>query len=146
MMAWLGTLYSFPDLKNDNERTRIIIFATDNDVAGTEMVSLEDACGLCKKYNIKLYAYCPSIEMNSYTSKEKINKYKNAVEKNAGGKFYTGDLEKMTLNIVNEIKETKTSLLKNNKKTYVTDHPEILFIVILIMFFSTVFLEEKIRI
>lgn len=84
--------------------------------------------------------------MNIYTSKEKIASYKNAVEKNAGGKFYTGDLEKMTSNIVNEIKETKTSLLKSGKKTYVTDHPEILYIIIVAMFFIVIILEKIIKI
>ena len=103
----LGTIFSFPDVKEDHERTRIIIFATDNDVAGTEAVSLEDACKLCKQYGINLYAYCPTVEMNIYTSKEKIAAYRRAVEQLAGGKFYTGDLSKMSSNIVNEIKETK---------------------------------------
>ena len=86
-MGQRGTIYSFPDVKTNNDRTRIIIFATDNDVAGTETVTLEEACKLCKKYNINLYAYCPSIDMNKYTSKEKIDSYKNAVESSAGGKF-----------------------------------------------------------
>lgn len=84
--------------------------------------------------------------MNVYTSKEKIANYKNAVEKNAEGKFYTGELEKMTSNIVNEIKETKTSLLKSSKKTYVTDHPEVLFIVIVLMFSILIIIEKIIKI
>lgn len=132
-------------MKTDKERTRIIIFATDNDVAGTETVSLEDACILCNQYNVKLYAYCPTVEMNKYTSNEKIASYKKAVEDKAGGKFYTGDLNKMTTNIVQEIKEAKTSLLKTSKKTYVTDHPEIIFISIIILFFILIIIEKRIR-
>lgn len=80
-----------------------------------------------------------------YTSNEKIESYKKAVEQNAGGKFYTGDLQKMTTSIVQEIKETKTSLLKTSKKTYVTDHPEIFFISIIVIFFSLIILEKRIR-
>ncbi len=57
---------------------KIIIFATDNDVAGTEIVTLEEVYKLCKQYNINIYIYCPSIEMNKYTSKEKIASYKKA--------------------------------------------------------------------
>ena len=83
--------------------------------------------------------------MNMYTSNEKIASYKKAVEQNAGGKFYTGDLQKMTTSIVQEIKETKTSLLKTSKKTYVTDHPEIFFISIIVIFFSLIILEKRIR-
>ena len=80
-----------------------------------------------------------------YTSSEKIASYKKAVEQNAGGKFYTGDLQKMTTSIVQEIKETKTSLLKTSKKTYVTDHPEIFFISIIVIFLSLIILEKRIR-
>lgn len=145
-MDQLGTVFSFPNIKEDNERTRIIIFATDNAVSGTEAVSLEDACILCKKYGINLYAYCPTVEMNMYTSKEKIAEYKKAVEQSAEGKFYTGDLSTMSSNIVNEIKETKTSLLKTSKKTFVTDHPEIFFISVVILYAISVFIEKRIKI
>ena len=133
-MDYYGTIYSFPDLEKDKERTRIIIFATDNDVSGTEIISLEEACKISKQHDINLYAYCPTTEMNIYATSEKIASYKKAVEKNGDGKFYTGDLNKMSSNIVNEIKETKTSLLKTSKKTYVTDHPEIIFIITIIFF------------
>ena len=115
-------------------------------MAGTETITLDEACELCKKYNINIYAYCPSVDMNKYTSKEKIASYKKAIEKNAGGKFYTGELEKMTSNIVSEIKETKTSALKSSKKTYVTDHPEIIYVIIATMFVIIVILEKIIKI
>lgn len=141
----LGTIFSFPNLETDKERTRIIIFATDNDVNGVETVSLEDACNLCKEYKINLYAYCPTEEMNPYVSESKTNSYKKAVEKNANGKFYTGNLEQMTSNIVNEIKETKTSLLETSNKTYVTDHPEITFISILIIFVILIIIEKRVK-
>ncbi len=141
-----GTLFSFPNLKTDKQRTRIIIFATDNVLAGTETVSLEDACDLCKQYNVNIYAYCPTVQMNIYTSEEKIASYKKAIEQNAGGKFYTGNLSQMSTNIVNEIKETKTSLLKTSKKTYVTDHPEKIVIIILIIFVILIIIEKMIKI
>lgn len=145
-MDSLGTIFSFPNLKTDKERTRIIIFATDNDVSGTETVSLEEACALCKQYNIKLYAYCPTVEMNIYTSEMKIKSYQKAVEQNAEGKFYTGNLEEMTLNITNEIKETKKSLLKTSKKTLVTDHPEVFFITIMASFLTLIMIEKRVKI
>lgn len=82
--------------------------------------------------------------MNQYTSEEKIASYKKSVE-NAKGKFYTGDLDKMTSSIVDEIKSTKTSLLKTSKKTYITDHPEIFFISVLVMFLILIIIEKRIR-
>ena len=140
-----GTLFSFPNLKEDNDRTRIIIFATDNDVAGKEKISLEEACQLCKKYNINVYAYCPTIQMNKNVTNEKINNYKNAIEKTAEGKFYIGDLDNMASNIVNEIKETKISLMQKNKKTYKTDQPEIFVKITIILFFILIIIEKRIK-
>ena len=100
-----GTLFSFPDLKINKERTRIILFATDNDVAGTETLSLDEACSLCKEYNINVYAYCPTSDMNAFATSDKIESYKKSVEKKANGKFYSGDMDKNMSKIVNEIKE-----------------------------------------
>ncbi|MCH4153795.1 MAG: hypothetical protein LKG26_01660 [Saccharofermentans sp.] len=50
-------LYSFPALK-DEERTRIIILSTENTeaVGADPVVRLPEACELCSKYNVKLYA------------------------------------------------------------------------------------------
>ena len=48
--------------------------------------------------------------MNIHTSKEKISSYKKAVEQNAGGKFYTGNLDIMTSNLIDEIQGTKKTL------------------------------------
>lgn len=110
------------------------------------MVSLEEACTLCKQYNINLYAYGPTPEMNLYTSEQKIEAYRKAVVENANGKFYTGNLSQMSSNIVDEIKETKTSLLKTSKKTYVTDHPEIFFIILTALVLILIILEKRTKI
>lgn len=107
---------------------------------------MEEACNLCKQYNINLYAYCPSTDMNIYASKEKIASYKKSVEESAKGKFYTGNLTQMASNIVNEIKETKVSLLKTSKKTYITDHPEIFFITIVTVFLILIIIEKRARV
>lgn len=115
-------------------------------MSGTEIVSLEESCTLCKQYGINLYAYCPTTDMNIYTSEEKISSYKKAVEENAEGKFYTGDLETMVTNIVQEIKETKTSLLKTSEKTYITDYPEILLIIVIIVYLILIIIERRVGI
>ena len=52
----------------------------------------------------------------------------------------------MTTSIVNEIKETKTSLLKTNQKTYVTDYPEIFLITLVIIFTILIIIEKRAKI
>ncbi len=112
---------------------------------GTQTVTLEDACILCKQYDIKVYAYCPTTEMNKYATTKDINSYKKAIEQNANGKFYTGNLEKMASTIVDEIHKTKATALKTNQKTYVTDHPEFLVTSVVILYFILIIIEKRIK-
>ena len=141
-----GTLYSFPDLKTDKDRTRIILFATDNALAGEETITLDNACKLCKQNNIKLYAYCPTTDMNMYATKDLIEDYKKSVTQTANGKFYLGDLDNMSTQMVKEIKETKTTLLDENKKTYIMDHPIVFFGIIVVTIIAMIIIEKRIRI
>lgn len=83
--------------------------------------------------------------MNSYTSEEKIASYKNNVEHLAEGKFYTGDINVASQSIVQEIKETKTTLLKATKKTYVVDYPEKILIITIITFLLSIIIEKRIK-
>lgn len=138
-----GAVFSFPNLKTDKERTRIILFSTDNDLQGYETVTLSEACTLCNDYKINLYAYCA---INKYSSEQKVESYKIAVEQNAKGKIYKGDLDKTTTNMVKEIKDTKKTLLKTSKKTYAIDHPTIPIITIIISFFILIIIEKRIKI
>lgn len=144
-MDLLGTIYAFPDLKTNKDRTRIIVFATDNAVEGTPIVSLEEACELCKQYGINIYAHCPTQQMNIYATEEKANNYKKAIEQIAGGKFYRGDLSATISNIVTEIKETKTSAFRTNQKTYATDYPIVPFICSVALFLLLIILEKRIK-
>ncbi len=83
--------------------------------------------------------------MNIHTSKEKISSYKKAVEQNAGGKFYTGNLDIMTSNLIDEIQGTKKTLQKTSKKTFVTDHPEMFLISITILFLILIIIEKRVK-
>lgn len=54
-----STLYNFPDLENNNERSRMIIFTTDNELNGEPYVTVEEATSLCKKNDVKVFAVVP---------------------------------------------------------------------------------------
>lgn len=140
-----GTIFSFPDIKTNSERTRIIVFATDNYLAGEETITLDEAALLCKKYNINLYAYCPTQDMNPYVTKEYLSGYQNAVSK-ADGKFYTGNLKQTTSQILNEIKSTKQTELNTTKKTFITDHPTYFVYALTGLFIILIITEKRIKI
>ena len=83
--------------------------------------------------------------MNLYVTDEGKKAYKKAIEEVAGGKFYTGNLSKMTSNIVNEIKNTKSSMIQSSKKTQITDYPEKVFMLLLLLFIILIILEKRIK-
>lgn len=84
--------------------------------------------------------------MNKYVTESGKDAYKNAIEKFANGRFYTGDISKMSSSIMDEIKKTRTSLMQTSEKKYTVDHPEIVFLVMLICIFIVVVLEKCIKI
>ena len=116
-------LYSFPDLDQNKDRTRIIIFATDNELNGTPIISVEDACKLCKKNNVKVYAIAP----NNVTDEEN---FKKSIE-STGGQYYHAKDKSMIKGIVSDIQATEASELED-PKVIITDQPVIMFIIVLI--------------
>lgn len=52
-------LYSFTDLDEEPDRSRIIVFVTDNDLAGDPLVTMEEAMELCAARNVKVFSLAP---------------------------------------------------------------------------------------
>ena len=82
--------------------------------------------------------------MNMYVTESNTNKYKNAVEENAKGKFYKGEMNNISSNMVNEIKNTKTTALNKTTKTSVTDHPQIFLVLVILLFIILIIIEKRI--
>lgn len=106
-----STVYHFSN--KDKERTRIVIFTTDNDVYGTEIFDLPEAAELCWENNIIVYGIGTK-EMYTKDKKE----MKESVEL-TGGKFYLEEEKETFTDIVNDIQSQSTSLVQG--KTYVVD-------------------------
>lgn len=128
-------VYSFSNLNED--RARIIIFSSDNDLAGTPLVSLDKAAKISKSKGIKVFG----IGTKSMKENNKLE-FKNAVEK-TGGKFY----EHSTLtvnNIVDDIESTSKSLLENQVETKELDIPQIPFVILVISVAGLIVLGRKV--
>ena len=128
-------VYSFSNLNED--RTKIIIFSTDNDLAGTPLFTLDKAAQLSKNKGIKVFGIGTKI-MKDTNRKS----FQNSVVK-TGGKYY--DHSKSTVNsIVDDIEKTSKSLLKNNTTTKDIDLPEIPFIILIISIFGFIYMSKKV--
>ena len=117
-------LYSFPDLDEDKERTRLIIFATDNELNGTPHVTIEEAAKLCKKNDVKVFAVTPG-----YTADEEV--FIKAIN-GTGGKYYNTVKDSNAFEkIIKQIEHTETFEMEK-VEIRIYEQPETLFICMLV--------------
>lgn len=129
-------LYSFPDLETNKERSRMIIFTTDNELNGEPYVTLEEATGLCKKNDVRVFAIAPE-----EVTDESV--FKRAVE-STGGVYYKSTFSNAYDQLTADIKKTDTSAMKQ-METVITDKPEVLFIWLVVCIGMYFLLSRKVR-
>lgn len=128
-------VYSFSNQNDD--RTKIIIFSTDNNLAGTPLVTLDKASKISKSKGVKVFGIGTKIMKSSDKTE-----FKNAVEK-TGGKFY--EHSKSTVNnIVDDIESTSKSLLENQIETKILDIPQIPFILLILSTIGIIIISKKV--
>ena len=115
---------SFPKL--DEDRSRAIILATDNQVAGPEIITVPEAGDLAKKYKISIY---PLDTYHSNTAKE-TQELKEIAQK-TGGKYFAVNDTSATKGIITEIESKEKSLRETNPITIEKDIPTIPFILVM---------------
>jgi len=128
-------VYSFPDKPED--RTKIIIFSTDNSLAGKPLVTLDKAADISKSKNVIVYG----IGIKNMYGKDR-EEYQNAIYK-TGGKYYEMS-NTMVKDIVKDIDKTTKTKLNNKKETKEIDTPEIPFVIILLSIVSLIILNRKV--
>ena len=128
-------IYNFS--KFEEKRTRIIIFSTDNDLAGKPYFTLDEAAELSKNKGIKVFGIGTKIMKEN----NKID-FKNSVLK-TNGKYYEHS-KSTTDTIVEDIEKTSTTLLKDNKTTRNIDIPEIPFIIMIISIIGLIYMSKKV--
>lgn len=133
-------VYNFPNLKEDKDRTRIIIFSTDNDLAGTPIVTLKEASDICKNEKVTVFGIAPTLGDES-----KKAKMKEAVE-NTGGTFFDEASGSTVKEIVNNIEKKGKSLLEVNEETRKVDKPFVPFILLVTSVAILFILNKKVKV
>lgn len=120
--------FDFSENQDDKERTKVIIFSTDNDIQGEPIVTLDEAADICVRNDVTVYG----IGTKEMTATNKKN-MKNAVEK-TGGTFFLEEESGSFSHIVDSINSMSKSLV--NVKTITKEIPkiEVPFILMLITF------------
>lgn len=133
----LGGLFSFP--KDSENRTKVIIFATDNDPNGDGYVTLQEAADYCTKKNVTVYGIGTKLMYSS--DKEEM---KRAVE-STGGKFYLEEDAGSFHSIVDEIESKSASLVEGKIITKEVESPERYFKYLVILFVISSLLSLLLR-
>ena len=102
------TVYDFPDL--EEERTRIVLFSTDNQPEGDPIVTLDQAATLCKEKNVVVYGIGTSEMFDEDKAEMKAAMIKT------GGKFYLQEESGTVPDIVKNIEKEGKNLVKGEKE------------------------------
>ena len=108
----------FYDIEENPERTRCIIFSTDNDLYGEPYVTLPEAGDMCSARNIIVYGIGTE-DMRDADRKE----MKSTVE-STGGTFFYGEDRKVVEGIVAEIRSQLATLDETQYEIVETELPE----------------------
>lgn len=129
-------VYNFPNLNED--RSRVIILSTDNELYGEPIISFNDAASLAKENNITVYGIAPN-----FITEEDKKEFKENVEK-TGGSLYVQD-EQTVDDIVNNIEQKEKSLMEGKIQTRQVDKPEVLVILLTVALTVLFILSRKVK-
>lgn len=112
----------------DKERTKVVIFSTDNDIQGTPVATLDEAADICVSNNVTVYG----VGTKEMTPENKES-MKNAVEK-TGGKFYLEEESGSFGEIVSSIEKLSKNLVKVRMVDVETPEQLYPFVLMLVLF------------
>lgn len=118
--------FKFPESEDDEERTKIIIFATDNDLQGTPFVTLPEAAEVCKANGAVVYGIGTEFMYASYEEE-----MREAVE-STGGTFYIGEDEDTVKKVVKDIEKHAKNKVRVDRTVKETEFPEIPYIMLFV--------------
>lgn len=123
-------LYDFPDLKEEPDKSRLIVFVTDNDVQGECVVDIEEACSLCKKNGVKVFALAPDFVVDEENFKNAIN--------STGGYYYNTRNNDAMEKMLEDVKKTdvSTTYFSITKSIDVPEKALIALVVSLLVYFG----------
>lgn len=112
---------AFPSV-GQSDRSRSIIFATDNLLAGKPIFSLAEATTLAQKAKIRVYSLNP----NDFGLKGFIGEAAEGLQKTSNatqGAYFALENESAVPGIVQKVQATEAALLKGAPQRTVIDHP-----------------------
>jgi hypothetical protein len=124
----------------DDERSRSVIFATDNEVNGASIVTLDEAAAYAASQGVRVFALNPVLGKDADVSAELA-----AAAESTGGAAY-GLRETTTVgDIVEQVREQDATELRGEAQVVWTDTPNLWIVVMSIALLSFVILLWRVR-
>ena len=131
------SVYDFPDL--EEERTRIVILSTDNELEGTPIVTLDEAASICKENNVVVYG----VGTKEMGDDERAG-MEDAVEK-TGGSFFMEEESGTVHEIVSRIEKAEKSLIKGKKQIRQVEMVEVPVVILIVSVFLMILIAKIIK-
>lgn len=125
--------------KLDSKRSRSIILGTDNQLAGTPIISLPEAAELAKQKDIRVYGIYPNSNKNREAEAAELKRTMLATS----GDYYTLRDKNTIPNIVQKIAAQDTSRFKGTPRVTRTDQPQLLLYGMLIIIISLIIIDWR---
>jgi hypothetical protein len=124
----------------DDERSRSIIFATDNEVNGASIVTLDEAAGYAKSVGVRVFALNPVQGKDADVSAELAK----AAETTGGAAYGLRDTTTVG-DIVAEVQKQEATELKGQARVVWTDTPNLWIVVLMIAMLSFVVVLWRVK-
>ncbi|GAB3408153.1 VWA domain-containing protein [Schumannella luteola] len=103
----------------DSERSRTVLLATDNELYGEPLVTLDEASRFAQERKVRVYALTPSFLGISTPEKRELEQESEAT----GGKLFGLDDARAADEIVKRVLADQASKLKGTPRLVITDEP-----------------------
>lgn len=124
----------------DDERSRSIIFATDNEINGASIVELPEAAAYAKSVGVRVFALNPVQGKDAEVSAEL-----SAAAETTGGAAYGLRDTTTVADIVAQVQEQEATELKGQAQVVWTDDPNLWIVVLLVSMLTFVVVLWRVR-
>jgi len=124
----------------DDERSRSVIFATDNEINGASIVTLEEAAGYAKAKGVRVFALNPVEGKDAAVSAELT-----AAAETTGGAAYGLRDTTTVADIVTEVQEQEATELRGEAQVVWADTPNLWIVVLAVTLLSFAVVLWRVR-
>jgi len=124
---------------NDLDRSRSIILATDNEVAGSQVLNLQDAADYAASTGIRVYALNP-IQDEGGVSQELVD-----AAASTGGEAFALRGTTSVAQIIDQVQQQEATSLKGEAEVVRTDNPTVWIVILFVFVLAAVVVMWRLR-